>query len=103
MRRLNEKGRGIILMHDIHPATAMALPILLKELKANGYQVVHVVAVGEQAKVPELTASPATDRSSSPTVLATAPSGEHALTTRRHHRIKKYSANQRHQAQTQQF
>ena len=25
MRRLNAKGRGILLMHDIHPATAMAL------------------------------------------------------------------------------
>lgn len=80
MRRLNEKGCGIILMHDIHPATAMALPILLSELKANGYQVVHVVAAGEQPKsVPKLTASPATDRSTSP-ILATAPSGDQALT-----------------------
>jgi len=50
MRRLNEKGRGIILMHDIHPATALALPLLLKELKANGYKIVHVVAAGEQPK-----------------------------------------------------
>jgi peptidoglycan/xylan/chitin deacetylase (PgdA/CDA1 family) len=50
MRRLNEKGHGIILMHDIHLATALALPILLKELKANGYHVVHVVTAGEQPK-----------------------------------------------------
>ena len=34
MRRLEAKGRGILLLHDIHPATAMALPSLLKELKA---------------------------------------------------------------------
>jgi len=62
MRRLNAKGRGIILMHDIHRAAAMALPILLKELKANGYNVVHVVAAGERPKsVPELMALPATD------------------------------------------
>src|SRR5262249_12297068 len=39
MRRLNAKGRGIILMHDIHRRTATALPILLRELKANGYNV----------------------------------------------------------------
>ena len=50
MRRLNEKGRGILLMHDIHPATALALPTLLKELKANGYRVVQVVAPGERPK-----------------------------------------------------
>src|SRR5262249_47219535 len=69
MRRLNAKGRGIILMHDIHRATAMALPILLKELKANGYNVVHVVAAGERPKsVPELMALPATDEKLSPTV-----------------------------------
>ena len=94
MRRLDAKGRGIILMHDIHPATALALPILLKELKANGYHVVHVVAAGEQPKsVPELMASPATDRSASPTVLTSAPSVDHALTIRRHHRIKRHSAS----------
>jgi peptidoglycan/xylan/chitin deacetylase (PgdA/CDA1 family) len=59
MRRLNAKGRGIILMHDIHPATALALPALLKELKNNGYHVVHVVAAGEQPKsLPEVVATP---------------------------------------------
>jgi peptidoglycan/xylan/chitin deacetylase (PgdA/CDA1 family) len=99
MQRLNEKGRGIILMHDIHPATALALPILLKELKANGYHVVHVVAAGEQPKsVPELMASPATDRSASPTVLTNAPSGDHALTARPNHRVKKRNASKHHPA-----
>jgi hypothetical protein len=78
MRRLNAKGRGIILMHDIHRKTAMALPILLKELKANGYNVVHVVAAGERPKsVPELMASPTTDGTASPTALTGAPSGAH--------------------------
>jgi peptidoglycan/xylan/chitin deacetylase (PgdA/CDA1 family) len=42
MQRLEAKGRGILLLHDIHPATAMALPALLKELKERGYRVVHV-------------------------------------------------------------
>jgi peptidoglycan/xylan/chitin deacetylase (PgdA/CDA1 family) len=41
--RLNERGRGVLLMHDIHPATAVALPSLLKRLKAEGFRIVHVV------------------------------------------------------------
>jgi hypothetical protein len=40
--RLEETRRGIILLHDIQPATALALPNLLKELKARGYRVVQV-------------------------------------------------------------
>src|SRR5262249_32584213 len=39
--RLDEKGKGIILLHDIQPATALALPELLRELKAKGYRVVR--------------------------------------------------------------
>ena len=60
MRRLNAKGRGILLMHDIHPATALALPALLKALKAGGYHVVQVVAAGERPKaLPQVVATPA--------------------------------------------
>jgi peptidoglycan/xylan/chitin deacetylase (PgdA/CDA1 family) len=35
--------KGIILMHDVQPRTAEALPALLKELKQGGYKVVHAV------------------------------------------------------------
>jgi len=57
MQRLDAKGRGILLLHDIHPATVMALPSLLKELKDRGYHVVHVVPDGDLPKsVPELPA-----------------------------------------------
>ncbi len=42
MRRLEKKTKGIILMHDIRPATAKAIPALLAELKAHGYKVVHL-------------------------------------------------------------
>ena len=57
IQRLDTKGRGILLLHDIHPATALALPSLLKELKEHGYKVVHVVPAGELPKsVPELPA-----------------------------------------------
>lgn len=41
--RLEARGKGILLLHDIHPATVAALPVLLKELKERGYHVVHVV------------------------------------------------------------
>lgn len=43
MSRLEERGKGILLLHDIHPKTAAALPGLLEQLKANGFHVVQVV------------------------------------------------------------
>jgi peptidoglycan-N-acetylglucosamine deacetylase len=43
MKRLEAHGKGILLLHDIHPATVAALPRLLKELKQQGFHVVHVV------------------------------------------------------------
>ena len=42
MSTLKQRGRGIILMHDIHPSTAAAVPELLKRLNAEGYKVVHL-------------------------------------------------------------
>lgn len=42
VRRLEHKGRGILLLHDIHQRTVEALPFLLAELKAHGFRVVHV-------------------------------------------------------------
>ncbi len=46
LSRLEAKGKGILLLHDIQPATALALPVLLAELKTRGYSIVHVVAAG---------------------------------------------------------
>jgi peptidoglycan/xylan/chitin deacetylase (PgdA/CDA1 family) len=46
MRKLERKGRGILLLHDIQARTALALPILLRRLKAAGYRVVHAVPAG---------------------------------------------------------
>lgn len=40
--RLDAKGKGILLLHDIQPATALALPHLLRELKRRGYKIVLV-------------------------------------------------------------
>ena len=42
MTKLDKKGKGIILMHDLQTATAHALPALLDRLKADGYKVVHM-------------------------------------------------------------
>ncbi|MDQ0357724.1 peptidoglycan/xylan/chitin deacetylase (PgdA/CDA1 family) [Rhodoplanes tepidamans] len=43
LERIEARGRGVLLLHDIQPATVLALPGLLKELKARGYRIVHVV------------------------------------------------------------
>lgn len=40
--RLERKGKGIILMHDVQPVTAKALPRLLAEIRAKGFKVVHL-------------------------------------------------------------
>jgi peptidoglycan/xylan/chitin deacetylase (PgdA/CDA1 family) len=43
MQRLERKGKGILLLHDIQPRTVTALPRILHEMKARGYRIVHVV------------------------------------------------------------
>ncbi len=43
MMRLEARGKGILLLHDIHPGTVAALPELLKKLKEAGFHVVHVI------------------------------------------------------------
>ncbi len=55
LQRLAAKGSGIILLHDIQQRTAAMFPDFLRELKARGYKIVHIVperylpAVVEQA------------------------------------------------------
>ena len=93
MRRLEAKGRGILLLHDIHPATAMALPVLLKELKKNGFHVVQVVAAGERpASVPDLVA---TNKTAWPTVVRVSAKSEDAPV---HHHGIKLAAARKHRA-----
>jgi len=41
--RLKEQGKGIVLMHDIKHTTAAALPEILRQLKAGGFKIVHMV------------------------------------------------------------
>ena len=67
MRRLQAEGRGIILLHDIKPATAAMLPAFLAELKAKGFKIVHL-APGDGA--PKLAAAPAGWTSETEKILA---------------------------------
>ena len=43
IKRIEARHRGILLLHDIHERTVQALPKILHELKARGYQIVQVV------------------------------------------------------------
>jgi peptidoglycan-N-acetylglucosamine deacetylase len=53
MDQLEKRGKGIILMHDFHSNTAEALPELLRQLKATGYKVVHIVPKVELTTIPK--------------------------------------------------
>jgi peptidoglycan/xylan/chitin deacetylase (PgdA/CDA1 family) len=53
IKRLEDKGKGILLLHDIQARTVAALPRILQEIKARGYRIVHVVPA-----TPELPATP---------------------------------------------
>jgi peptidoglycan/xylan/chitin deacetylase (PgdA/CDA1 family) len=53
MSQLEKHGKGIVLMHDFKHHTAEALPELLRQFKADGYKVVHMVPKGEVATVPK--------------------------------------------------
>jgi peptidoglycan/xylan/chitin deacetylase (PgdA/CDA1 family) len=59
MRRLEALGKGVLDLHDIHPATVAALPGLLQQLKDNGFHIVQVVPAASyeiaMAKKPETT------------------------------------------------
>lgn len=53
IERLERKGKGVLLLHDIQRVTVLALPTLLRELKTRGYRIVHVVPAGpDRPKTP---------------------------------------------------
>ena len=88
MNRIEGRGhRGVLLLHDIHPATAMALPALLKELKAKGYRIVQAIPAGMRpASVPERPAPLIAERGAWPRVIKVSAS---ASTERKKHRRAK--------------
>src|SRR6202047_5545661 len=53
IKRLEARGKGILLLHDIQARTVAALPRILHEMKARGYHIVHVVpATSQQPNTP---------------------------------------------------
>ncbi len=50
IKSLEKVGKGIVLMHDIQPVTARALPLFLEELKRHNFHVVHVVPAASKGK-----------------------------------------------------
>jgi peptidoglycan/xylan/chitin deacetylase (PgdA/CDA1 family) len=94
LQRLEKKGRGILLLHDIHPATVSALPVLLKELKERGYHVVHVVAAGEHPEtVPELSGTADAGKEWPKVTQAT---NDAPVQPMPHHRAKRHHSKKRH-------
>lgn len=76
MARLKRRGRGIILLHDIHLSTARAVPELLARLRIEGYKVVHLrpKAAVESLEVAEASAldkAPTAVRKEAPAVEKT--------------------------------
>ena len=53
MTKLDKQGKGVILMHDLQKHTALALPTLLRRLKAGGYKVVQMKAKAPLETLPE--------------------------------------------------
>ena len=102
--RLDEKGKGILLLHDIQPATALALPELLRELKAKGYRIVHVVPGKGETSVPvaakpaptpaeaapvDVAAISASGACATPPIAAVKPDGRPARDRRRQSRARR--------------
>ncbi len=46
MKRLEENKRGVLMLHDIHQRTVLAVPMILAELKKRGYSIVQAVPAG---------------------------------------------------------
>jgi peptidoglycan/xylan/chitin deacetylase (PgdA/CDA1 family) len=97
INRIEAKNhRGVLLLHDIHPATAMALPALLKELKARGYRIVQAVPAGERpASVPEPVIAQAHQAQGWPRVVKASLKGdetatEHAAKTKHAHHVRRH-------------
>ncbi len=71
MMRLEARGKGILLLHDIHPGTVAALPELLKKLKEAGFHVVHVIpGAGDRIEIAGTPTEPDQDDPTWPKAVA---------------------------------
>ena len=53
MEKLKKRGKGIVLMHDVHAWTAHSVRDLLGQMKANGYKIVHMKAKDPIKSLPQ--------------------------------------------------
>jgi hypothetical protein len=76
LSRLEAKGKGVLLLHDIQARTQAALPVILQQLKARGYKIVHVVpATPDRPKTPTEPAQWVPHWIHGPNIAAKTPSG----------------------------
>ena len=73
LSRLERKGKGVLLLHDIQPRTVLMLPRLLSELKRRGFKIVHVVPEGERPELSQPTVVASAAKEAWPRVIAAAP------------------------------
>jgi hypothetical protein len=73
MSLLDKRGKGIVLMHDIQPHTAAAMPDLLKQLKAGGYKIVQMTSKSPVQTLPEYDELIQKDMKGMPTALSDRP------------------------------
>jgi peptidoglycan/xylan/chitin deacetylase (PgdA/CDA1 family) len=57
---LEAKRSGIVLLHDVQPHTAAAIPTLLRKLRTRGYSIVQAVATDAETKPVAISSDPAT-------------------------------------------
>lgn len=76
LSRLEAKGKGVLLLHDIQARTQAALPVILQQLKARGYKIVHVVpATPDRPRTPTEPAQWVPHWLKTPGAVAKAPAG----------------------------
>jgi peptidoglycan/xylan/chitin deacetylase (PgdA/CDA1 family) len=80
MDQLDREKKGILLFHDIQPATAGAVSSLLAELKERGYRIVHMVAASPPVTLPEYDAIAAKALSAKSVAAAKSPIADRAAT-----------------------
>ena len=80
LRQLADLGRGIILFHDIQPATAQALPDLLETLRVKGYHVVQLKPKAMATTLPEFDAMARNANQRNQVALAAQPLAKRRMT-----------------------
>ncbi len=73
LSRLERRGKGVLLLHDIQPRTVLMLPALLSELKRRNFKIVHVVPEGDRPALAQPTVVASASSEGWPRVMSAAP------------------------------